>query len=327
MARVMVTGGSGFIGTNVVESLCRDGHEVLNIDIAPPRCSAHAEYHHQADIRDKGAMARAIDEFSPAQIVHLAAEACVFGTSLEFFDANTTGVRNLVELLRERPAVERCIFASTKLVFPNGYKPKHINDYCPDTLYGRSKVIGEQIVHEAGDSLPCTWCIVRPTSIWGPWFESGYLMFVRSVARGRYWHLGKADPPRSFGYVGNVVYQLRALLEAPPESVGGKTFYLSDYEQYTIRQWANYIARIEGRREPRTLPDWFVGFSARIGDVLQKLGWRDVPLTTFRLRNMRMDTAHIDLEPVRQIVGPVPFDLESGMAETLVWMREHGHLE
>ncbi|MCA9268386.1 MAG: NAD(P)-dependent oxidoreductase [Planctomycetales bacterium] len=75
-----------------------------------------------------------------------------------------------------------------------------VEETCPDTVYGRRKVTGERIVR-GSDRLACSWCIVRPTSIWGPWADVPYGRFFRLIERGLYFHPGSADPPRSFGYV------------------------------------------------------------------------------------------------------------------------------
>ena len=52
MAKVLVTGGSGFVGTNLVEHYSRLGGHVINVDIAAPRNTAHAKFWTQLDIRD-----------------------------------------------------------------------------------------------------------------------------------------------------------------------------------------------------------------------------------------------------------------------------------
>ena len=72
--RVLVTGGSGFIGTNVVEAFLRDECVVLNVDIAPPKVPAHAANWQQLDILDDVALRRAFASFRPELVIHLAAK-------------------------------------------------------------------------------------------------------------------------------------------------------------------------------------------------------------------------------------------------------------
>ena len=72
--RVLVTGGSGFIGTNTVEAFLRDGWVVLNVDIASPKDPAHAPNWRRLDILDDVALPRAFVSFRPDLVIHLAAK-------------------------------------------------------------------------------------------------------------------------------------------------------------------------------------------------------------------------------------------------------------
>ena len=63
-------------------------------------------------------------------------------------------------------------------------------------------------------------------------------------------------------------------------------------------------------------------FLAMIGDLMQKVGWREPPFNTFRLNNM-LTGARYPIEKTEEIIGPLPFTFEEGIRETLDWMYEH----
>jgi nucleoside-diphosphate-sugar epimerase len=214
------------------------------------------------------------------------------------------------------------VFASSMLVCRNGYIPRSDDDYCPNTLYGQSKVSGELVVRGCRE-LAGRWTIVRPTSIWGPWCGPPYLSFFLSLARGRYWHPGSGNPPKAFGYVGNTTYQIVRLLTARLESVAGRTFYLADNPGYSIRDFATAI-QVALRTKPiRELPLWLLRPTAALGDVLMKLGWNNPPLTSFRLSNM-LTGSQFDLRDLHSITGQLPFSLSEGVSETISWLRTSG---
>jgi len=63
------------------------------------------------------------------------------------------------------------------------------------------------------------WVLVRPTSIWGPWFDVPYRNFFLSVARRRYVHPAGKRIHKSFGFVGNITWHLHRLMIAPRPQV------------------------------------------------------------------------------------------------------------
>jgi nucleoside-diphosphate-sugar epimerase len=319
---VLVTGGSGFIGSNLVAGLQASGHEVLNLDIVAPRNPALASSWQRVDLRDARALHEAIARFEPSVVHHLGARTDLDGATVGDYEANTAGVRNLVASLADVPSVERVLFASSRLVCRIGYAPTSDTDYCPTTPYGASKVEGERIVRAACADARYTWAIVRPTSIWGPWFDVPYRIFFDAVARGRYVHPRGLAVPKSFGFVGNSVHALRTLAQAEPERIAGRMFYLADYPAIEVGEMASCIAAEAAAAPVRQVPMALLQGLATIGDAAKALGWREPPLTRFRLANLITPMLH-DLEPLRAVVGDLPYTMPDGVRATVGWMREH----
>lgn len=326
MKRVLVTGGSGFIGTNYVQSLLDEKVDVLNLDIKEPQNKAHSSFFRKLDILDFDSFSSIVNEYKPSHIIHLSARVDLEGKYLSDYKANIEGVKNLIEIISKQESVKRCLFTSTKSVCKNGYNPKSDDDYCPDTIYGESKVISEKLVRESLD-LQCEWCIVRPTSIWGPWFNiPPYKDFFISISKGLYFHPGNIDPPKNFGYVGNIIYQLNKLIDAPKEKIHKKVFYLVDYEEYSIKTWANTISMQIKNKEVMTIPEGVIKLVAKAGDLLKKLGYENPPLTSFRLKNIRTDTSGTPCGPNIAITGPLPYTMKKGVEQTIGWLREKQYI-
>jgi nucleoside-diphosphate-sugar epimerase len=321
--RVIVTGGSGFIGTNLVESFLTAGHEILSIDIREPQSHRHDKVFRRVDIRDISALTETFSHFAPTHVVHLAARTDLHERKdIRGYSANIKGVENIVHAISGQPSVDRCIFASTKLVCPTDYMVKSTEDYCPDTLYGQSKVIGEKIVKNAAE-MQCDWCIVRPTSIWGPWCYIPYGKFFHMVKKRHYFHPGGINPPKSFGYVGNTVFQIEKLLEADEKQINRKVFYLSDYKIFTIKDWADTISMKWKNRKVKTIPQSVTRLLAWGGDLLKFCGVNEPPFSSFRLRNMWADTTGIPLDPIKQLANPLPYSMEQGVEETIAWFEKY----
>ncbi|MHC4784339.1 MAG: NAD-dependent epimerase/dehydratase family protein [Planctomycetota bacterium] len=325
--RVIVTGGSGFIGTNVVASFLSAGHAVLSLDKTEPQNREHDEVFKRVDLLDAAALTEAFESFAPTHVVHMAARTDLHEkTDLAGYSANIEGVQNMVRAVSGQASVVRAMFASTKLVCPTDYRPQSMDDYCPDTLYGRSKVEGEEIVKQS-TTMHCAWCIVRPTSTWGPWSllpHIPYGRFFQMIGRGRYFHPGRADPSKSFSYVGNAVFQMEKLLDAPREQIHRQVFYLSDYDEFTIRDWADAISLQMRGKKVWTMPEPMVRLAAWGGDLMKLCGYPEPPLSSFRLRNMRADTTGVPLEPTERVTGPLPYSMEQGVEATIAWLSEMG---
>ncbi|WP_199182062.1 NAD(P)-dependent oxidoreductase [Siphonobacter sp. BAB-5405] len=154
MAKILVTGGSGFIGTNLIDALLNQNLPVLNLDVAPPKKESHRTCWLPVDIRDYESLHQTITEFSPTLVIHLAARTDLRSNRLKDYSANTDGVENLLTVLDTLPELRRVIFASSMYVCQPGYQPQHGDDYAPHTVYGESKVLTEKIIKEKNQRIP-----------------------------------------------------------------------------------------------------------------------------------------------------------------------------
>src|SRR3984893_7254618 len=321
MTRIFVTGGSGFIGTNLVQSLLDSGCEVLNFDHKAPLNPDHATWHEAGEILDSAALESAVRSFQPALVVHLASRCDLDGSSLADYAANTTGVRNIISAIRRLRSVKRAIFASSRYVHPTATQPRDDTEYAPFTFYGASKAEGEKIVRASGLQIP--WVLIRPTSVWGPWFGIPYRGFFDTVRKGLYVHPRGERLFKTYGYVGNVVHQIKQFLFVPAELVDGCVFYVADYQPIEIRKMAETIREAFGAPAVRDVPVPLLHTLAKAGDGFRKLGWKNPPLTSFRLRNLRTQMVD-DMSTTQAIAGPCPYTMKEGVRATVDWIKQHG---
>jgi len=314
--KILLTGGSGFIGTNLLEKFLNDGYDVLNIDFKEPKSKEHIKYWKNIDITNFSLLKQSVENFIPNYIVHLAARTDLDGNSLTDYNANTLGVENLMKIAKELTSLEKIIISSSMLVCHTEHNPSDQFDYAPKTIYGESKVQTEKNVWA---NIPkCDWAIIRPTSIWGPWFGVPYKNFFDMVIDKRYFHIGDRGCTKTYGYIGNAVYQIEQILFSETISNNKKVFYIGDYQPTSIENWANEIA-LELGISIKKVPYFFVKIIAIIGDVLKAFRI-NFPMTSFRLKNMTTNNK-IDLMDTKKIAPKLPFSRLEGVKETLSWIK------
>lgn len=318
MEKILITGGSGFIGTNLIDYLIKQNkYELLNIDIAAPKIKEHYIYWQKADLCNKDIITTIVKKFSPHIVIHLGAKTDLNGKSLNDYSANIQGVSNLLDTLNNLKNLKRAIFASSMYVCKPGYIPKNFEDYAPHTLYGESKVKTEEIIKQRNPIY--TWSIIRPTSIWGPWFGEPYNKFFHIVLNHMYFHMGSRACKKTYGYIDNAIYQIISILQAPEEDVKRKVFYIGDYKPYDITEWANEIAKHSNVKIPH-VPYFCFKIMGWFGDFLKVFGIH-FPMTSFRLHNMTTDNVH-DLSLIQKIAPNLPVERESGTIKTLSWIKQ-----
>lgn len=317
--RTLVTGGSGFIGINLVEALRRSARTVLSVgtrDTPPPgQEGAYA----RLDILDRRAVIAAFAEFRPQEVVHLAARTDFSGRDdFHGWSVNVLGTRNIIAAIAATPGVSRALFASSIVA-------AKADEERAEYGYARSKVAAEAAVAASRlEAHGCTWALLRPGHVWGPWGGAPYLAFFRAIARGRYAQLGRTDAPKRLAYVGNVVHQIEQLLAAPPPDIQGRLFYLADDPPLGIGDWARMIATVVGRPPPPQIPEAVVRLAAGCGDLLMALGWQNTPLSSRRLGNMRTPSSLVPVAETYAVTGPSPFSVRDGVEATVAWLRSRG---
>lgn len=318
MMRVLVTGGSGFIGTNLIQALYQRGDNVSNVDSAPPQVESHRSFWQRIDVRDARTVADAVRNFQPTHIVHLAALATFDATWADLRACNVDGSIHVLDAALAHAPNCRIIVTSTQYVngpgapFDEDTKFNVVNDY------GQSKADTE-IATRADKYAALDWIIVRPTNIWGafhPRFPSEIWKYIRW---GVYMHPGRAPIVRAYGYIGNVVRQIDILLKAPVERVRHQVFYLTDPPIDSYELLNQFSLTLRGRSLPR-MPYSLLRVLAWIGDIIKGLGLK-APFRSDRLH--RMVCGHsARFEKLWAEFGYEPINLSDAVVETKNWLIE-----
>jgi len=175
--RVLVTGGAGFIGSHIVESLLEEGLEVAvldNLSTGKRENVPKGVYFYKVDLRDREELERVFREFRPTHVSHQAAQASV-KVSVENpvldFEVNLLGGLNLLEAMRKWGA-EKLVFASTGGAIygevPEGEAAEETWPPRPKSPYAASKAAFEHYLSAYGQNYGLRWVSLRYGNVYGP---------------------------------------------------------------------------------------------------------------------------------------------------------------
>lgn len=216
--RILVTGGAGFIGSNIVDALLANGHEVAILDDLSTgkkeNLNPRAKFY-QADLRDNDAVTRLFDDFKPEMISHQAAKADVRDSMAHpqlYAEVNIVGSINLLENAR-RVGTKKVIYAGSG---GTAYgEPKYVpirEDHTVNPLdpYGASKHMVEHYLYLYKHNYDLNYTVLRYPNVYGPrqnpFGEAGVIaIFTYKMLNGETPTIyGDGTKERDFCFVGDV---------------------------------------------------------------------------------------------------------------------------
>jgi UDP-glucose 4-epimerase len=280
--KVVVTGGSGFIGSHVVDKLRSSGHEPRIVDVAPSSWHAPDEVETVlADLTDPGEAVAAVA--GSEAIVHLAAMADVnevVGEPGRTDAVNTRGTFNLLEAARAEGS-SRFLYASTIWVYGNAPGPEpHDEDtplVLPPHLYTATKLAGEMYCRAFETMYGLSTTILRFGIPYGPRARPAAVVpaFVAKAKAGTPLTIaGDGSATRQFVYVEDLAEGVVAALDP---AGAGRVYNLVGDELVSVKEIADAVRELVGDVPVEHGPDRPVDLvfgRASGARVASELGWR-----------------------------------------------------
>ena len=314
--KIFVTGGSGFIGSAVVDALEEQSFAIANFDIRPPVNDRHRQYWIAGDILDEVHLRQSLDEVRPDGVIHLAARADIIATDWADFASIHQGTANLLAAAGECEEAKRLINISTQLVIGPNYVPRSLTDFHPYTIYGKAKAYAEQLLMQW--ETPISWLTIRPTNIWGPGHPSFADAIWKYIRRRVYLHPSGGPVFRTYGFVENMADQIIASLKADPTKTARQTYYGGD-GVLDSAVWVDAFALALTGKRARRMPVPLLKMLGRAGDLVTAAGIGS-PINSGRV--MRMTQSYEQpLEPMLALAGAPKISLAEGVEKSVAWLR------
>ena len=315
--RILITGGSGFIGTNLSIFLVNRGYTILNIDIEKPKLKQLEKYWSKCDLLDRICVEENVNLFKPHAVINLAAESSTKKYTDAEFEVNHVGVKNILHAIDKQQKKASFLHFSTMLVNELGTPVKDLNMYNTTSFYGKSKIKSEEILKGWPNKI--NWCIVRPTSIWGEYMGAPYFdLFKYSIERKNIFFprgMGK----RPFDFIHNVNFKIERILKNF-KRCDKKIFYFSDYKRTNVFEISKEIRIQLNCSCPKELSPTYFKILGVIGDICEKLKY-NFPLSSRRLKNL-MASQDVPRDQLLELSSDEYVNTSDGIKITLEWISK-----
>ena len=261
--RILVTGGMGFIGHNVVAQLQAKKHNIQIVDALTTYGVTDKEeleylYNqrltkinkntqvYKIDIADD-ALDQIFESFKPDVVIHLASfprQATVQANPVEAAHTMCQGLANVLDCCA-RHKVKKVLYASSSMVYGNFDNAHEDDQLNPSGAYSIWKIAGEELVKEYNRKTGLDYIIVRPTAVYGPMDISDRVVskFLISAMRDETLNVNGADETLDFTFVNDCATGI--VLASLGHPTG--TYNISRSHRCTIAEAANIAVKIAGK--------------------------------------------------------------------------------
>jgi len=330
--RLLVTGGTGFIGSHLAEEGRRRGAEVVAFGLTNrPEEKANAELLAglgaeilPGSITDAGLCRTAMRGVT--HVFHLAVAMREGGKSDQFFESiNLDGTRHLLEAASVQ-RVQRFVYCSTIGIY--GHRAPGItredSPLAPGNIYERTKVSAERLVREFAEKCDLPSVVLRPADVYGA-RDQRLLKMFKGVSRGKFPLFGSGDGRRHMVYVDDVVSAFFKACER--DEAVGQGLIIAGPKSCTLRELLDEVVHATGsKRFGFRLPlAPMLGAAAVVEDVCAALKV-DPPIYRRRMDFFHSDS-EFDTSRARRVLQWEPkVDLREGIRRTLDSYRRSGEL-
>lgn len=281
--KVIITGGTGFIGSRVAARFVAAGWKTYLYDsfvmyLMPDHAGSHPNYYARLEpIRsqveivrgstlDKDHLRRTINEIKPSVILHTAAmplAALALKHTEEAFQSILMGTHNILEVARDADWSPRVVYVSSSMVYGDFLSEVVTEEHPtnPRDIYGAFKLGGEIMVRAYAKNYKLDTAIIRPSAVYGPYDANQRVLekFIRNAQAGKPIVMdGDGSMKLDFTYVDDTA--LGMFLVATHANAKGETFNITRGEGRSLKDAATIIQnyypdlKCEYRPKPAHVP-------------------------------------------------------------------------
>jgi nucleoside-diphosphate-sugar epimerase len=318
MKSITIIGGSGFIGTNLIEKLQDDENNILNIDKVAS--AVYPQISAVADVRNADALQQAL---TPSEwVVLLAAEHKddVSPANL-YYDVNVSGAKNVLDTM-DKTGIKKIIFTSSVAIYGlDKNNPDETHPADPFNHYGKSKWQTEELLREWFNKNPDgkTLIIIRPTVVFGPGNRGNVYNLLAQIAGGKFLMIGKGKNKKSMAYVDNIASFIQFCMGK--NFSGYHVFNYADKPDLTTLQLVESVETALGKKLPSIRIPYGIGYLGGLCfDIMSKLIRKKFAISAVRIKKF-CATTQFSADKTRETGYTPTVTLQEGIKRTIASIR------
>ena len=320
--RILVTGGTGFIGGHLCQRLLSAGHELTVLDLHPKTSAPSGVRFIRGDVRDARVVGEAISGCEA--VLHLAAAHHDAGIAEQtYYDVNVGSTDVLVRAMQAQGIRRICFYSSAAVYGSATFARDERNAPAPDSHYGTSKWQAEQRLHAAVQEGAIDALIIRPSVTFGPNNFANMYSLIRQIDSGLYFQVGAGSNIKSLSYVENLcdftIWAWERL------GSGIDVFNWVEAPDLTSAQIGEKLAAALGRTSSSPRLPLNVALALALPfEWASAVAGRVLPISRARVRKLAMDQTQFSSTKARE-AGFVPaVSIDDAIHRTVSWYQRVG---
>lgn len=319
--KAIVTGGTGFLGSHLVEMLADEGWNIIvlarNISITKPKSFKNVEFR-AADISNLIELQKVFEEVDV--VFHCAAFSSAWGKYDTFYRVNVKGTRNVLTC-SERFKVKKLIYVSSTSVYFNYTDQLNINEsqinHTFANAYAKTKYLGEQVVLDEKNNVEVI--IIRPRGIVGDGDVAIMPRIMKLAEKGFFPLLKGGEATVDITYVKNVAYAL--ILSAKVKNLDREIFNISNDEPMKVKDLLGFVLKDKAVRLVK-VPYFMIFFLAWFSECVAKLINGKEPKLTIYGVGLLAYSQTLNIDKAKKVLSYEPkYSIEYAVDRYLEWSK------